>query len=154
MWQNFVVYFILSNFFKTFLKLFSNIFWWYSSFLNSFHIRSGEIAGWELEHYLRYAERTVEDYSNDEIEGALAARFTLVRSKGKKDGKYREMANLCLQKRQKDFEEMTPLGICQNQLVLSMLKCFNKVHKEMASTQTLRDSLKTIIWHENQLKNE
>ena len=47
--------------------------------------------------------------------------------------KERRMANLCLQKRQKDFEEMTPLGICQNQLVLSMLKCFNKVHKEMAS---------------------
>ena len=26
---------------------------------------------WELEHYLRCAERTAEDYSNDEIEGAL-----------------------------------------------------------------------------------
>ena len=52
-------------------------------------------AGNYVEHYLRYAERTVEDYSNDEIEGALdesektlAGRFTLVRSKGKKDGKF------------------------------------------------------------------
>ena len=46
-------------------------------------------AGNYVEHYLRYAERTVEDYSNDEIEGvldesekALAAHFPLQRKEG------------------------------------------------------------------------